>query len=95
MPKVRTAQKSESEKNKRMLHQLKVVTKTLHNVNTNLNKMLKNYNQNVFFNAKTQFNKPVKYHLARVHFPGTRGHALLAMTHPVTRGNYLLAQSHK
>ena len=34
----------EVEKNKRMLHQLKVVTKALHEVNTNLNKMLKNYN---------------------------------------------------
>jgi hypothetical protein len=85
----------EIEKNKRMLHQLKIVTKALHEANKNLNNMLKNYNQNAFFNAQSQFNKPKKYHPARQHFPGTRGHALLGMVHPVTRGNYLFAQVHK
>lgn len=91
----RTMQRIAAEKNKRMLHQLKVVTKALQEANHNLNKMLQNYNQNVFFNAQTQFNKPHKYVNARQHFPGTRGHALMAMTHPVTRGNLVLASVHK
>jgi len=81
-------QKAEVERNKRMLHKLKVVTHALNNLNTMLNK----YNQNVFFNAQTQFNKRPKYFPARQHFPGTRAHAMFAMAHPVTRGNFLLAE---